>query len=50
MEKLNTKTIIHEKCGKRHVDKGKWGEINHSRHLCEYCKEFFYDKENSVGT
>ena len=46
---LNTKELVHDRCGKKHIDKGKWGRFNHARHLCEYCKEFFHDTEASVG-
>ncbi|MEK6982625.1 MAG: hypothetical protein AABX38_06840 [Candidatus Micrarchaeota archaeon] len=41
--------IIHDKCSKAHIDKGKWATFNHSRHLCEYCKEFFFVKKANVG-
>ena len=41
--------LVHDKCGKTHIDKGKWAEFNHSRHLCEHCKEFFFVKQANVG-
>lgn len=46
---LNRKVITHQKCGKKHLDKGRFSLFNHKRHLCEYCKEFFLDSEPSVG-
>lgn len=51
MEKksLQKEIIIHDKCGKVHVDKGKWAEFNHSRHLCEHCHDFFFVKKANVG-
>lgn len=48
-ENLNRKTIVHEKCGKVHIDKDKFATFNHRKHLCNYCGEYFYDSERAVG-
>jgi len=46
---LNFKVIIHEKCGKKHIDLGKYAEFNHKKHLCIPCNEFFYNTERGIG-
>ena len=48
-EKLNLKVIIHKKCGNKHIDKEKFAEFNHRKHLCHYCDEYFYDDERGIG-
>lgn len=48
-EALNKKTVIHEKCGKKHIDLGEFATFNHRKHLCMYCNEFFYDDVRGVG-
>ena len=48
-EDLNKEVVVHEKCGKIHIDKDKWAKFNHTRHLCEYCHEFFYVKIANIG-
>jgi hypothetical protein len=45
----NLKIIIHQKCGRKHIDRGRFAHFNHVKHLCEYCNEFFYDMEPSIG-
>ena len=46
---LNYKIVIHEKCGKKHIDDGKFKTFNHRKHLCHHCNEFFYDDERGIG-
>lgn len=48
-ENLNKKKVIHEKCGKEHIDKDKFATFNHIKHLCHHCNEYFYDKERGIG-
>ena len=48
-EKLNFKEIVHKKCGEKHMDKDKFAEFNHRKHLCRYCDEYFYDNERGIG-
>ncbi len=40
------KTIVHSKCGEKHIDQGKFATFNHRKHLCLICNEYFYDNEN----
>ncbi|GEM_PF-3992365 len=47
---LNFKIIIHEKCGKKHIDLEKFATFNHRKHLCLECNEYFYDHERGIGT
>ena len=46
---LNHKIVVREKCGKKHIDDGRFKTFNHRKHLCHYCNEFFYDDERGVG-
>jgi hypothetical protein len=46
---LVKKMIVHEKCGKDHVDEGKYSQYNHKKHLCLHCNEFFFGTEEAVG-
>ena len=46
---LNYKTVVHKKCGKKHIDKDKFKTFNHRKHLCHYCNKYFYDDERGVG-
>ena len=48
-EKLNLKVVVHEKCGNKHIDNGKFAEFNHRKHLCLNCDEYFYDDERGIG-
>ncbi len=48
-EILNKKKIIHDKCGKEHIDKDKFSIFNHRKHLCHNCNEYFYADERAVG-
>jgi len=48
-EDLVKREIVHEKCGKRHIDEGKYAEYNHAKHLCLICNKFFYEKTPAVG-
>ncbi len=43
------KTIIHKICGKKHIDREKFATFNHSKHLCEFCDEYFKDDERAIG-
>lgn len=49
MTALNKKTIFCFHCKKQHLDKHEWLGINHTRHLCEFCHRFFYEKEAGIG-
>ena len=46
---LNHKIVIHKKCGKKHIDDGKFKTFNHRKHLCHYCNKYFYDDERGIG-
>ena len=46
---LNKKIVIHKKCGKKHIDGGKFTTFNHRKHLCHHCDEYFYDNERGIG-
>lgn len=46
---LKFKRVIHKKCGKKHIDDGKFRTFNHRKHLCHYCNEYFYDQDNERG-
>ncbi len=46
---LNFKVVIHERCGKKHIDVNKFKTFNHKKHLCHYCNEYFYDNERGIG-
>jgi hypothetical protein len=46
---LVQKKITHEKCGKLHLDEGKYALYNHRKHLCLHCNEFFFESEDAVG-
>ncbi|HEY4673532.1 MAG TPA: hypothetical protein VIH03_05140 [Nitrososphaerales archaeon] len=47
--KLNRKMIFRQKCGKKHIDSGRFAHFDHKKHLCEYCHEFFLDSEPGIG-
>lgn len=49
IKNLNHKTVVHNKCGKKHIDAGKFTIFNHRKHLCHYCNEYFYDDERGIG-
>lgn len=46
---VKKKTITCPDCKRRHVDYGRYGKMNHRKHLCEYCRKYFYDTERGVG-
>ena len=46
---LNFKPVIHEKCGRKHIDQEKFATFNHRKHLCHHCNEYFYDCERGIG-
>ena len=48
-EKLNYRTVIHIRCGKKHVDSDKFATFNHRKHLCHNCNTYFYDTERGIG-
>ncbi len=48
-EQLVFKAVIHEACGKKHIDQGKFATFNHHKHLCHHCNEYFRDEVRAVG-
>ena len=36
-------------CGKVHVDRAKWANFNHSKHVCMYCGCTFRSAQPCIG-
>ncbi|MFT5036550.1 MAG: hypothetical protein ACI9VM_000110 [Candidatus Azotimanducaceae bacterium] len=43
------KVIVHDTCGKQHIDRDQFTTFNHRKHLCEYCDEYFRDSVRAIG-